>query len=175
MKKLIKRFSKITGKNLKEASFYSSIFDLPVWNWNKIHETGNLNYLYTDEERYKFEIFKANLEDVWLDLLQEYFDRYGLPKKLARKFKIKKRLVALRCQFVLTGDRSLLNEIALLEGDLKMMNPRDGAKSIDFNKFMWDLRLASGFDRLDPKKMSVVDHMDLIDRLNERSKAKENG
>lgn len=172
---MLKRFLKITRKNSKEASFYSSIHDLPVWNWNKIHETGNLNYLYIDQERYSYEIFKASLEDSWIELLQQYFDKYGLPPKLSRKFKLKKRLIAIRCQFILTGDRSLLNEIALLEGDLEMMIPKSGKKSMDFNKFMWELRLRSGFDSLDPKKMSVIDHMDLIDRLNEREKAKENG
>lgn len=175
LRKLKILFSKITEKKSKDTSFYNHIEELPVWNWNKIHETGNLNYLYINQDKYKFDIFKSSLEDIWLDLLQQYFDRYGLPQKLARKFKLKKRLISIRCQFILTGDRSLLNEIALLEADLAMISPSKSKKGMDFNKFMWELRLRSGFSDLDPKKMSVVDHMDLIDRLNEREKAKENG
>jgi hypothetical protein len=56
---------------------YDSIDVLPVWNWNQIHETGNLKHLMIDGKQDT----PPGLQKLWLKLNQQYMDEFGISSK----------------------------------------------------------------------------------------------
>ena len=72
------------AKNLqhKPASVYSSIDDLPQWNWVQIHKTGNLAYIKKlDTYRKLDQDSSSTLEQIWLNIYDEYLEEFGLSKE----------------------------------------------------------------------------------------------
>jgi hypothetical protein len=68
---------------------------MPIWNWNKIHETGDLKYLVITDN-YK-DIEEQNNEekaDLWLDLYQQYIDEFGINDDFKRFMRKKQQLAA---------------------------------------------------------------------------------
>ena len=52
---------------------YSSIDDLPQWNWVQIHKTGNLGYIKKLENYRNIKIDNSLvLEQLWLQIYDEY-------------------------------------------------------------------------------------------------------
>ena len=169
---LQKKSSKTLGKKSESLSVYKSIEDIPIWNWVKINENKNLNYLYIDESAHKYKAFPLKLDEGWIDLNQQLCDKFGFSQTYKRYFALMKRKLILRSEFIITGDTFLLNEIWIIEQDIKRLF--DTRVQENFSKTMWRIRMYTKIN-LNPKEMSVVDYYELIEVINSEAKNKNNG
>jgi hypothetical protein len=106
---------------LKEVGeVFSSIDDLPQWNWNMIHKTGNLAYIKKLKSYRKVEIDDSLvLEQIWLSIYDEYLEEFGLSKEYKDILERKKDIARMKNEFILTDNRSLLNFIKIEELELE--------------------------------------------------------
>lgn len=103
----------------KLEKVYSSIDDLPQWNWEQIHKTGNLAYIKQLKNYRKIKKDKSpTLQQLWEDIYNEYIDEFGLSKQYVDLLERKKKLARLKNEFILTDNRSLLNFIKIEQMEL---------------------------------------------------------
>lgn len=102
---------------MKQQATYNTIDTLPVKRWFEILKTGHLHYLFVSG---KGPVSRSvMLEDLWLDLQQQYFDEFGIDDNFKIRMTKIKRLVELNLEYVITGERILLNQINQLEAELR--------------------------------------------------------
>ena len=65
-----------------KVDYFNSIEDLPIWNWWKIAETGNLIYLHKLEEYEGKEDY--NLIELWNKLQNQYLEEFGITEEFRK-------------------------------------------------------------------------------------------
>ncbi len=142
---------KDSSDGTKRTSFLSkvwgSIEEMPIYNWVKILETGDLQWLFIDKGR-----VSEQSEDHWLILQQQYIDEFGLDENYKQQLRLMDKLKNLNLDFVLTRDRSLLNSIKITEIDLEMDSTKE---AISFYQILDHVEKYKGFS-IDPKETSVM-------------------
>ena len=155
-------------KKQDSQSVYNSIEDLPVWNWNKIHETKNLNYLIIRKD-YKnlSKIYKKSFVETWLDLNQQVFYEFGMSEKYEHYIRLTKLKISLRSDKIIQQDRFLINEVNVIQADIDSLF--DEKEKQSFDQVIVGLEKYLGF-RLDSKKITVRKYNDYLKFINSQSK-----
>ena len=125
---------------------WDNLDEMPIFNWIKILETSDLNFIFISEG-----IVINKTEDHWLDLQQEYIDEFGLDKTYKQRLRLMEQLKNLNIEFVLTRDRFLLNLIKICEADISILGFQ---KAIKFHQMVDHVEKYKGFS-IDTKKISV--------------------
>ena len=164
-------FFSTTSENLEKKSVFDSIEDLPLWNWIKIHETQNLTYIYQlDSYRNLPKILPQkeliNLEEIWLELNQQIFDGFGMSENYERYLNLVRREIETRSDMIINEDRFLQNEINIIQADISLLF--NSKEKQTFDSVVVDLEKYMGF-RLDPKKISVKNYYNYIQKVNTKA------
>jgi hypothetical protein len=142
---------------------------MPVWNWNKIHETGDLKYLVI-ADNYK-DIEGQNNEEtanIWLDLYQQYIDEFGINNNFKRFMQKKQQLAAKIAEYIASGDKFKLNKINILEIDIKgMVDEKEPQK---FGEVVAGVEKFFGF-QIDSKVLTVQKYYNYIKYIESNVKA----
>lgn len=88
---------------------YKSIETLPLWNWQKIHETNDLSYLGKSR----------NIIDVWLKISDEFVDEFGISDAYRAILELQKDIAILNIDMILDDDPSLQTFIDIKEHELR--------------------------------------------------------
>jgi hypothetical protein len=136
---------------------------MPCWNWFKVHEEGNFNYLYK-LDNYKIIPKYATSDTIekWHNLYQQYIDDIGVNDNYIDYLRLVKRLVIAKCDYAITKDRFLLNEIRMLETDIE--ETKTDGKPVTFGETTAVLSKYLGF-RLDVKQISVLEYYNYINLM----------
>lgn len=114
---------------------YTSIYDLPQWNWDEVHKKDNLSYLkkidsyqgIEEENRYY-------LRSAWNSIYSEYINEFGLSEKYLEILAKKKSIARHKNKYIQTENRIILNFIRIEENELEvLLNDKD---SIDFGEML---------------------------------------
>ena len=143
--------SKNTSNGTKGISFldnlWSNIEIMPIYNWIKICETGDLRWLFIKG--------KGRVSDKiathWISLQDEYLDEFGLDEKYKQQLRLEKEITGLNCDFVITRDRFLLNIIKMKEADIKATKT---VEAFSFYQMKDPVEKYKGY-RVDPLTTSV--------------------
>lgn len=135
---------------------YTSIDDLPIWNWNKIIEKQDLTFLYRKEGTYT-----DRLIPVWEGIQQEHLDEFGYSEDMKSRERIMLKIIKLNIKFVETRDRVLLNFIKV---QLKKLEAKNLTGNIKFGKLLIIVSKAMGF-RIDPKKFTTYEWYHTLNSL----------
>lgn len=92
---------------------------MPVFNWFKVNETGDLKYLFVDSNAGGFSPVMA--KKFWRQLNNEYIRVFGLGDYLSRVVKKTLEIEKLRCQKIITGEESLQTMIEVREHELEII------------------------------------------------------
>ena len=136
---------------------FNSIENLPIWNWWKISESGSLGYLYKDENKHKEN--DNSLIDLWVSIQDEYLEEFGITADFREVLTLKKRWVNQKAEYLITGERFLLNEIEEIEIDLKELDSAGVSVKKDDTLIMLEEKLSR---ELNPKEMSVKKYYNYI-------------
>lgn len=133
--------------------YYQSIEEFPLFNWIKCND-GKLEFVHLQRK-----ITPLN-EVKFIELYNQYLERFGLGKDYEKYIKLKKKLINLKLEFVKTGDASLLNQIDFEEARLKQLDPSK-TQGMDIGQCLVHLSKWSGY-WIDTKKITVVEFKNLF-------------
>ncbi len=108
-------------------SYYKDIEDLPLKNWRKITEKGDLTYTRKD-------ISKGTAkEDIEHDeLIQDsYIAEFGLSTEFERIMELRTDIALLECDLVIEDDNFLKNRIKRLKRELEELESRKEGADMD--------------------------------------------
>ena len=90
---------------------YDSIENLPVYNFNKINETGDLKYLLKGS----LKVPQTKLEKCWIKIYDEFLTEFGLSEKFSQWLEKQKQIVAHIYNAYVEGKRHEINFVRLKE------------------------------------------------------------
>ena len=146
LKKFFHRWLKIRFLT-KSGVCYNSIEELPIWNWFKVFETKELNYLIKNGT-----VNDEQLSIVWRSLFAEYIDVFGIDESLSNYIKQEKRLVTLELEYAINKKGSDLFKIQIEREKIKEKD----AKKVqgDYMKLVTNVESALKRE-INEKEMSV--------------------
>lgn len=107
-------------------SCYTSIDTLPLFYWDKVHETDNLSYLIRTKNTHikkkrpnKFQ--ELYLKKLWRDLLEQFIARFGFSENILDIDAKEVEIGRLRVERLVNSDRSLGAIIEIAERELAEM------------------------------------------------------
>jgi len=142
--------------------YFNSIDDLPIWNWWKIAETSNLIYLHKGGDYSKKDY---TLTTLWNKLQDEYLDEFGITDDFRKLLSLKKRWIKGKANFLISGDRFILNELDVIESDLNELEVDKEKVDKDNTLIMLEQKLNRG---LDPKEISVKKYYKYINYFSKK-------
>ena len=167
LKSLFKKQEELYNDSSK---VYSSIDDLPQWNWSQVHKTGNLAYLKKLNSYRKLEEDNSLvLEQLWLGIYDEYLDEFGLSKEYKEILEKKKEIARLKNEFIMTDNRSLLNFIKIEEIELEATF--DKSESMSFESAVVGIEKIQKI-RINPKEITVYEFHSYLRTLKEQKDGK---
>ncbi len=147
---------------MEKLEIYSSITELPIWNFDVINRTADLSYLYIG----KVPEEPADLTENWYKIYDEFLDEFGLTDKYKELIRLKKKAVKLFAQAILEDKRYLkpLAEVAWRRAE-------DLANTLDGNNLSETTALLSKFMgyRINIMEIPVMDFYSYI-KLMEKSR-----
>lgn len=145
--------------NIFSAKTYTSIEDLPVYNWNKLI-SGELKYLYIRPRAVKRRD-EVRLYDIWEEIYDTYFKKYGLNEAFIEYFNKRKKVAQMQLEVILKGDRKLLTHIDIAKDELK----EEPTVKIEFMQTVVSLEKFFGFS-IDIHRCSVDKYHSYIKQYN---------
>ena len=141
---------------MSDKNYYTSIDDLPIFNWWKIAETANLIWLHKEADYTQTDY---SLVSLWNSLQNEYLDTFGITDEFEQILKLKKKWIIKKSDYLLTGERFKLNEISMIETDIQdAMNTKITVDKDD-TIVMLETKLSR---ELNPKEISVKKYYNYI-------------
>ena len=143
-----------------ENNCYSSIEDLPIYNWWKIHSTGDLTQLCIGS---KVKVDLKKLEELWRNIYDQYIKAFGIGDSFLNYVLKQNEIALLQIRRWEEDDRSIETLIEVAEIELKELSL---SESGDFYEVKAGIERALGIARIDVKQCSVVEFYTYIKILN---------
>ena len=136
-----------TEETSKPNKLWPDIEVMPIKNWIKICETGDLKWLFITG---KGRVTKKT-GDHWLEIQQQYIDEFGLDESYKQQLRLLKEVVLLNYKLIETKDRSIKNVINLKKAEIEATK---GETITNFYEVLDRVENYKGF-AIDPEKTSV--------------------
>jgi predicted Mrr-cat superfamily restriction endonuclease len=141
--------------------YFNNIDELPIWNWWKVAETSNLIYLQKNVD-YTKEDYTIKAFNLWNDLQNQYLNEFGITEEFRQILALKKRWIAKKSDYIITGNRFNLTEIDIIEAEIsETMNDKI---KVDKEDTIIVLEQKLSFP-LDEKKLSVKKYYNYINHF----------
>ena len=141
----------------KYSNKYASIDDLPMYNWKKIHDTNDLKWLFvTKQEVENNEL----LERRWALIYDEYLNEFGLSDDYKEILKVKRKIANLQADYIIKGDRVLLNFINIEKNALESLYDTS-KKGSTFRDSLVHLEKMQGI-KINTKTITVADYYNYL-------------
>lgn len=142
------------------VKLYSSIDEMPIHNWMKVHETSNLAYVaklsnYNDPPKME----PGLLLTQWKVLYSEYITEFGIHQKYRDYLEKQIHIAQLKCDLVITDDATLKTFIRAEQAELESMI-KDKEK-VKYMEIVAALSRFAGF-RIDTKAVTVLEYYSYI-------------
>jgi len=173
MKKLIQKIllSFISGK------CYTSIEIMPIFNWQKIHDTKNLSFLYKSEtisihrkEPNKFYLIPLSI--LWRDLQNQYIKEFGFSESFIMELNIEKQIAELIVDKICNDDKSLNTMINIKKMELAELRKTQVKKTTFAHECV--ILKKNGY-LIDQFKTSVTEYYTSLNALQDEFKNVGNG
>lgn len=103
---------------MKQPKHYTSIDDLPQYNWRMISEKNDLSFLLINKHQ-KFD--KVKIGKVFEQIKDEYIDTFGISDNYKKILELRKDITCLQLEMAATGDRFIENSIDIATIELKKL------------------------------------------------------
>lgn len=141
----------------KYSNKYSSIDDLPMYNWKKIHDTNELKWLFvTKQEVENNEL----LERRWALIYDEYLNEFGLSDEYKEILNVKRKIANLQADYIIKGDRVILNFINIEKNALESLYDTS-KKGSSFRESLVHLEKMQGI-KINTKQITVADYYNYL-------------
>ena len=100
--------------------YFNSIDEMPFFNWRKCQEKQAYQFCRIDPKKGD----KESDVKAWEKIYDSYLLEFGLGKDYERIIELQKEIAELQCDFVISGDRFIMNKIRELKNELKELIER---------------------------------------------------
>ncbi len=150
-----------------KATYYDSIYDLPIYNWFKIMDKNNLGFLRKESTFKSLDSVEEDTSkkavDMWHSIVNQMTSEFGQDEAYKDIIEKKMDIAMLEVEFVITKNKRLLTDIEIKKSKL---NTPEESKEFDYNK---EIAIISKFQGtpIDPRKMSVYQYNNAKNQLKE--------
>lgn len=144
-------------------SYYTSIEELPLYNWEKC-QNGDLTYTRIDNEETSYELDMKS----WEILNYEYMERFGISRHHRRYLELQKRLLLLQMEVLETGNRFLNNKIRQVTDEITNIFKEEKGKGMNIDQSLVYLSKFMGF-RLDKRTMKTLEYFTLLNEYGKKN------
>ncbi len=109
-----------------KVEIYDSL-DAPVYIWNKVHSTNDYSFLLVEKRKLTKKLL-TQLQKAWEKIYDEYLKEFGFSEEFLSIKDKEIDIAIMKCNLILTGDRTLLTSIQFAEQELSVMQ-KSGNKS----------------------------------------------
>lgn len=164
-KKLVSEFS---------ARCFTDIDELPIYNWNRILETGNLSFLQRDERIYLHKPEPGSqelqlLRDVWRSVYAQYIDRFGFSEQYQVILRVRAKIAKMRCKKIITGDAGLYDTLIKVE-EFKLGELMKDSVGTEFGEVVLVIKRFVGYD-MNLRTTSVAEFYNAVRMMRKMSEA----
>ncbi len=170
---ILSRYLLTCANRLFLRNSYKSIDELPILNWNKIHDGGSLAFLYRSKNIHlgkkkvcKFKFYFLN--QLWRSMQDQHIEKFGFSEDFLSICRKKKEILKLREQRALFDDRSVSIFIDIAETELESMQKQGNGGNF------WELKGwldRAGFNII-PHETSVTEFYTHVNTLSKQAKNK---
>lgn len=116
---------------------YQDIFTMPIYNWFKLLDQGNLGFLFVDSTNKlpnKVEhVESEELMDLWHDLNNQFFDEFGQSSINVNLLEKKRELGLLYARYLVTDNKMNLTFIDIKKNEIESLTKGDD-DGFNYNK-----------------------------------------
>lgn len=105
---------------IKTILYYSSLDDLPIFNWRMINEKNDLEFLLKKKKKLT-EKEQEKLKEVFEIIYDSFIDAWGISDQYRRILELKRDIAVLQARMFLEKDRSIKTEIRIADHELNML------------------------------------------------------
>lgn len=146
-----------------QGVYYTSIDEMPLYNWHKCME-GEYKFVRTDEQENEKNV--EMFEKVYAD----YVNKFGIDSRFKQQIELIKKIALLQCEYLISKNRFKLTQIEIENTKLEAIKKETGV-GMTLQQTLIHLSKWLGY-RLDWKQVSVSEYYTI---LNESSKQAKNG
>lgn len=105
---------------------YKSIRELPIQIWFNVILKNDMRPLII-KGKYSID----ELDDIWTDLNQQYIDEFGMDETFSNQMRLKKELMLLELDLIITEDNFIKNYINIIKAELAGIGVIENSKFED--------------------------------------------
>ncbi len=155
----------------KSLNYYKSIEVCPIWNFNKVMETGNPIYIYLLSDYFDLPKFTkkqmVSAVKYWDELFDQYLKKFGLSESSQRILKTEVAIAKLKAKMVERSDWGMSAAIRIEESKLRKVLSEENKSTLEETvAFLEDKRKIS----IDQFKCSVVMFYTYVNLMNKQAK-----
>ena len=128
-----------------------------MYNWQKIHDTNELKYLFVKKQEIENNEILVRL---WASIYDEYLEEFGISKDYKDILKAKRKIANLQADYIIKGERILLNFINIEKNALESMYDST-KKGSTFRDSLVHLEKIQGI-KINTKEITVADYYNYL-------------
>lgn len=144
-------------------SYYTSIEELPLHNWEKC-QNGDLTYTRIDNEETSHDLDMKS----WEILNYEYMEHFGISRHHRRYLELQKRLLILQMEVMETENTFLNNKIRQTTDEITNIFKDEKGKGMNIDQSLVYLSKFMGF-RLDKRTMKTLEYFTLLSEYGKKN------
>jgi hypothetical protein len=107
-----------SAKHSKHKEEVYDSLDAPVFYWIKVHESGDLSWLLVKRKKLNKSLLKI-LVSAWENVYDQFLKEFGFSDGFEAILRKKIEIALMKCELIMTGDRSLETFIEIALEELK--------------------------------------------------------
>jgi len=120
---------------------------MPIYNWFKLHETGETKYLHK-------QLKEHNRAYLWQQLSSEMIDVFGFSDEYADEINLRRKIALLEIKAAMSENKMLINVVNIHKAELKEMTSNTVKENIDYFQQIAQMEDIKGRN-IDEHKLSV--------------------
>lgn len=141
-----------------EQLTYTTLEDLPIYNWFKVSETNDYKWLLKSYDK----DHKEDLRPLFDQMNQEFLDIFGPSSEREKLMSLYKRLIKHKADYIL-GKKHVINYIKVIEFQLMQLG-QDNTKKQSVFEICAIISKEQGYN-VDPKQTNVITFYSILKNI----------
>lgn len=158
--------------------YFESLDDLPIYNFWKIRETGDLVYLFQDwksdeaEAASKRRVWRSVLVDLWRKMDAEFIENFAMTDEFFNRLLIEKKIINLQLEYMISKSSVVRARLKGEQQKLELNYHNEESKPVKLHEFIAGIEKYIGF-QIDEKKISTNKVYSYVNQMKEQSRLNE--
>lgn len=155
--------------------YFESLDDLPIYNFWKIRETGDLVYLFQDwksdeaEAASKRRVWRSVLVDLWRKMDAEFIENFAMTDEFFNRLLIEKKIINLQLEYMISKSSVVRARLKGEQQKLELNYHNEESKPVKLHEFIAGIEKYIGF-QIDEKKISTNKVYSYVNQMKEQSR-----